>query len=273
MQTRTLFPILVTVFFGMLVFQSCRSPRELSYFQAADSLTYKQIPGIQPEVSRIQPNDILAITITSMDKESNEILNFANINPIPMSIFPGTQGGTGMRSQPLGYLVDALGFVELPFVGKVRVNGFTLSEAAGTIRSLVDSSLVVEPAVNVRFLNRKFSVLGEVGKTGTFNLLDDRTTLPEALAIAGDIGVYGNRERVMVIRESEGIREIARVNLRTEEIFDSPYYYIRHGDLIYVEPLREKATNTDRQVQLAPIVLSAISTTIVLFTFIINVFK
>lgn len=272
MQTRTLFPILVMVILGMLVFQSCRSPRELSYFQAADSLAYKQIPGIQPEVSRIQPNDILAITITSMDKESNEILNFANINPLQMSTYPG-QTGTGQRGQPLGYLVDALGFVELPFVGKVKVNGFTLSEAAGTIRSLVDSSLVVEPAVNVRFLNRKFSVLGEVAKTGTFNLLDDRTTLPEALAIAGDIGVYGNRERVMVIRESEGVREIARVNLRTEEIFDSPYYYIRHGDLIYVEPLKEKATNTDRQVQLAPIVLSAISTTIVLFTFIINVFK
>lgn len=257
----------------MALSQSCQTTRELSYFQSADSLTYKQIPGIQPEVSRIQPNDILAITITSMDKESNEILNFANINPVPMSVFPGSPGGAGARNQPLGYLVDALGFVELPFVGKVKLNGFTLSEAAGTIRSLVDSSLVVEPAVNVRFLNRKFSVLGEVARTGTYNLLDDRTTLPEALAIAGDIGLYGDRERVMLIRENEGTREIARLNLRREEVLTSPYYYIRHGDLIYVEPLKEKATNTDQRVQLAPIVLSAISTTLVLFTLIINVLK
>lgn len=257
---------------GMMLFQACKTTRELSYFQAADSLAYKQIAGIQPEVSRIQPNDILAITITSMDKESNEILNFANINPLQMSTYPG-QTVSGQRNQPLGYLVDALGFVELPFVGKVKVNGFTLSEAAGTIRGLVDSSLVVEPAVNVRFLNRKFSVLGEVGRTGTYNLLDDRTTLPEALAIAGDIGVYGNRERVMLIRESEGTREVVRLNMRTEEVLTSPYYYIRHGDLIYVEPIKEKATNTDQRIQLAPIVLSAISTTLVLFTLIINVLK
>lgn len=272
MQKRTLLLALLAVLCGMLLCQSCRNTRELSYFQSSDSLAYKQIAGIQPAISRIQPNDILAITITSMDKESNDILNFANINPLQMSTYPG-QTGQGARNQPLGYLVDALGFVELPFVGKVKLNGFTLSEAAGTIRSLVDSSLVVEPAVNVRFLNRKFSVLGEVGRTGTFNLLDDRTTLPEALAIAGDIGVYGDRERVMIIRENEGTRDIVRLNLRTDEVLSSPYYYIRHGDLIYVEPLKEKATNTDQRVQLAPIVLSAISTSLVLLTFIINVFK
>lgn len=273
MQKRTLFLALLAALGGMLLFQSCRSTRELAYFQSSDSLAYKQIAGIQPAISRIQPNDILAITITSMDKESNDILNFANINPIFMSVFPGGQGAGGVRNQPLGYLVDALGYVELPFVGKVKLNGFTLSEAAGTIRGLVDSSLVVEPAVNVRFLNRKFSVLGEVGRTGTYNLLDDRTTLPEALAVAGDIGLYGNRENVMIIRENEGSREIARLNMRTEEILNSPYYYIRHGDMIYVEPLKEKATNTDQRVQLAPIVLSSISTALVLLTFIINVFK
>lgn len=80
-------------------------------------------------------------------------------------------------------------------------------------------------------------------------------------------------KRVMLIRENEGTREIARINLRTEEVLNSPYYYIRHGDLIYVEPLKEKATNTDQRIQLAPIVLSAISTTLVLFALIINVLK
>lgn len=272
LQRKLLPGLLVLICSGMVIL-SCRAPRELAYFQAADSLAYKQLAGIQPEISRIQPTDILAITISSMDQQSNEILNFANVNTLAMSVFPGSVGGAGQRSQPLGYLVDEVGFVELPFVGKVRVNGLTLSEAAAEVRQLVDSSLVVDPAVNVRFLNHKFSVLGEVGRTGAYNLLDDKTTLPEALAIAGDIGVYGNRENVLIIREKEGRKEMARVNLRTQEIFDSPYYYIKNGDLIYVEPLKEKATNTDRQVQLAPIVFSAISTTIVLLSFIINAFK
>ncbi len=273
MLLRKLLPALWILACAGSVLLSCRAPRELAYFQSADSLAYKQLAGIQPEVSRIQPNDILAITVTSMDQPSNEILNFANVNSLAMSVFPGTTSGGTQGKQPLGYLVDEVGFVELPFVGRVRVNGLTLSEAAGVVRDLVDSSLVVNPAVNVRFLNHKFSVLGEVARTGSYNLLDDKTTLPEALAIAGDIGVYGNRENVLVIRENEGKKDMARINLRTEEVFDSPYYYIRNGDLIYVEPLKEKATNTDRQVQLAPIVLSAISTTIVLLTFIFNVFK
>lgn len=255
-----------------LLFQSCRNMREIALFQSADSLIYKQLPGLQPEVARIQPNDILAITVSSMDKNSNEILNFANVNALTMATYPGLPN-TAQRGQPLGYLVDAIGNVELPFVGKVNVNGQTLSEAADAVRKLVDSSLVADPAVNVRFLNHKFSVLGEVGRPGTFNLLDDRTTLPEALAMAGDVSVYANRQWVMLVRENQGKQDIVRLDLTRDDIFQSPYYFIRNGDVIYIEPLKEKATSTDRRVQLAPIILSAVSTTIVIFTFIINAFK
>lgn len=262
----TLLALASTMFF------SCRSMREIALFQSADSLIYKQIPRLQPEVARIQPNDILAITVSSMDKNSNEILNFANVNRLITTTYPGQNMGNS-NGQPLGYMVNAIGQVEVPFIGQVNVNNKTLSEAADIIRELVDSSLVANPAVNVRFLNHKFSVLGEVGRPGTFSLLDDRTTLPEALAMAGDIGVYGNREWVMLVRENQGNQDIVRLDLTKDDIFLSPYYFIRNGDVIYVEPLKEKATSTDRRVQLAPIVLSAVSTSIVILTFIINAFK
>jgi polysaccharide export outer membrane protein len=271
MKHKYFFLFLIVVPF--ILMQSCRSMREIALFQSADSLAYKQFEAIKPEVSTVQPNDILAITVSSMDKNSNEVFNFSTINRLPTTVFPGLPQQGAQAGQPLGYLVDAHGSVELPFLGRVKVSGYTLAEAADIIKGLVDSSLVADPAVNVRFLNRKFSILGEVGRPGTFNLLDDRTTLIEAIAMAGDIGVYGNREYVLLVRENGGKQDAIRLDLTKDDIFTSPYIYVKNGDVIYVEPLKEKATSTDRRVQLAPIILSSLSTTIVIFTFIINAFK
>jgi polysaccharide export outer membrane protein len=265
--------LLVLICLPILFMQSCRSLREIALFQSSDSVLVKQIPKVIPDVPKVQPNDILAITVSSMDQTSNEVLNFANVNRLYTSLFPGTSAGGGQAGQPLGYLVDSFGRVELPFIGKIQVSGYTLSETADIVRGLIDSSLVAEPAVNVRFLNHKFSVMGEVGRPGTYNLLENRTSLPEALAMAGDIGVFGNREYVLLVRQNDQTQEMVRLDLTTDFIFTSPYYYLKNGDVIYVEPLKEKATTTDRRVQLAPIVLSAVSTTIVLLTFIINAFK
>jgi polysaccharide export outer membrane protein len=265
--------LVLSLLASSLFFQSCKSIREIALFQSTDSTAYLQLPRLQPEVAKIQPNDILAISVTSMDKNTNEILNFANVNPIPNAVFPGLNNQGPQRGQPLGYMVDTDGNVEVPFIGKVWVNELTLSQAADVIRQKVDSTLVADPAVNVRFLNRKYSVMGEVGRPGMFNLLDDRTTLPEVLAMAGDIGVYGDRENVLLVRELPTGQEMVKLNLTDQSIFTSPYYYVKNGDVIYVQPLKEKATTTDRRVQLAPIVLSALSTTIVILTFVINAFK
>jgi polysaccharide export outer membrane protein len=271
---RVIIPLCFIVLIGQsFIFQSCRSLREIALFQSPDSFAVKLVPRVLPEVAKIQANDILAITVSSMDKNSNEVLNFANINALTTTTFPGLPNTGAQRGQPLGYMVDAAGKVELPFIGKVQVSGLTLSETADIVRSRIDSSLVADPAVNVRFLNHKFSVMGEVSRPGTFTLLDDRTSLPEALAMAGDIGVYGNREYVLLVRQNAETQEMIRLDLTKEDIFTSPHFYIKNGDVIYVEPLKEKATTTDRRVQLAPIVLSAVSTTLVLLTFIVNAFR
>ncbi len=251
--------------------QSCIKTPAISYFQSSDSLRFKQLLKIEPIVSTIQRNDILAITVSSLNLESNEILNFANINALTTTSFPGQQGGI-QRNQPLGYLVDTNGNVEIPFAGKIYLLNQTLEEAANTVRKQIIKYLK-EPAINVRFLNHKFSVLGEVNRPSTYNLLDDRTTLPEALAMAGDLTVYGNRQDVVIIRETNGIREIAKINLKTQELFNSPYYYLRNGDLVYIEPIKEKGTFNDQRVQLAPIYLSVTTTAVVFISLIVNILK
>jgi polysaccharide biosynthesis/export protein len=269
MKNKILMPFYLIVF--VISIQSCIKTPAISYFQSSDSLRYKQLMKIEPLVAKIERNDILAITVSSLNQESNEILNFANINALTTTSFPGQQSG-GQRSQPLGYLVDTTGNVEIPFAGKINLLGQTLDQAANTVRKEIIKYLK-EPAINVRFLNHKFSVLGEVNRPSTYNLLDDRTTLPEALAMAGDLTVYGNRQNVTIIRENKGIREMAKINLKTQEIFDSPYYYLRNGDLIYIEPIKEKGTFNDQRVQLAPIYLSITTTAVVFISLIVNIFK
>lgn len=250
--------------------QSCITTPPIAYFQTSDSLKFQQLKKIQPTITRIQRNDILAITVGSLNQESNEIMNFANVNALTTTNFPGQQGF--QRNQPLGYLVDSSGHVEVPFVGRLKLLNMTLEEASNAVRVAVVKSLK-DPAINVRFLNHKFSVLGEVNRSGTYNLLDDRTTLPEALAMAGDLTIYGNRSNVMVLRENNGIREITRLNLLTQEVFDSPYYYLQNGDMIYIEPIKAKGTFNDQRLQLVPIYTGIATTAVVVLSLLVNILK
>ncbi|MGR3812130.1 polysaccharide biosynthesis/export family protein [Jiulongibacter sp. NS-SX5] len=240
---------------------SCVSTEKFVYFQGGNSASYPAyLQTGEPKVSKITQDDILAITVSTLNEEANQILNFQNINTLQMSTFPGqTGGGMGSR-QPLGYRVDSTGTVILPFVGKVYVKDMTLMQASDKIQTEMENYFK-EPAVNVRFLNHKFSVLGEVKKVGTYNLLDDRTTLPEAIAMAGDLTIYGKRDSVTVIRNVNGVREVGKVNLLNQTMFNSPYYFIEDGDVIYIEPIKGRVTNTEQRVQLVPI-FTGIATTI-----------
>ncbi len=256
------------LFFSTLFF-SCVDTKKVVYFQSNNPKYPAFIETQLPKVSRITTDDILAITVSSLNKESNEILNFQNINSLTMSAFPGQTGGGMNRGQPLGYKVDSSGNVVVPFIGKQYLAGLSLEEAGEKIRSEIELYLK-DPAVNVRFLNHKFSVLGEVNKVGTYNLLDDRTTLPEALAMAGDMNIYGKRDSVTIIRNSNGLREIAKINMLTRDLFTSPYYFIQNGDVIYVEPIKGKVTNTEQRVQLVPIFTGIATTLVVLLNFILK---
>lgn len=266
---KLLFFVLVTAIASQ--FFSCKTvqrvpPSNLGYFKADSVYTSNNIQTTEPYVTKIQSDDILAVIVSSLNKESNEILNFTNVNTLPMSVFSGNVGG---GSQPLGYPVDSSGSVNLPLIGKIRVAGLTLPKAEEKIKEELEKS-IKSPVVNVRFMNHKFSVLGEVGTGGTYNLLDDRTTILDAIALAGDLTIFGNRDSIMVIRNANGRREIGLVNLQNRSVFTSPYFYLRNGDIIYVEPIPNKVVpeipfqqnpplKTNAFVQRLPLITSLIS--------------
>ena len=271
----------VTNFFGVCtlisLLSSCATvkpslppPAQLSYFQSRDSIYPAYIETVAPKISKIQKGDILGIIVSSLNKESNDIMNFYNINSLPLASFsPGSESGAS-RTQPLGYPVDSLGNVSIPLIGRQQLNGLTIQQAEDKIRVEVEKSLK-DPAVSIRFMNHKFTVLGEVGRSGVFNLLNDHTTIIEAITAAGDLTIFGKRDSIKVVRTVGNKREIGLVNLRNRAVFTSPYFYLRNDDIVYVEPTKDKvlplpALPPQEQpslfVQRAPFYLSVLTTLI-----------
>ena len=184
----------------------------------------------------------------------------------------GTQNTPQQRV--LGYLVDKNGEIDFPILGKLQVAGLTRLELTELIKQkLIEEDLIKDPIVTVQFLNFKVSVMGEVSRPGSFTINSDRITLLEALSMAGDLTIYGRRDRVAVIRETDGKRTILFHDLRSSDIFLSPCYYLQQNDIVYVEPNKAKAgqreinSNTSMSVWLSAVsILATISSLIVTAT-------
>ncbi|GGM86243.1 polysaccharide biosynthesis protein [Dyadobacter beijingensis] len=260
---------LVLGFLFISGFSSCISNKSIVYFQG-DSLRYIAQDVTQKYTPVIQPNDILSIVVGSLNAEANEIFNTPNTFTTATTNYSTTGGGA--RVQPLGYLVDSDGSIEMPMVGRVKIGGLRTIDAADTIRTRL-LSFLKEPSVIVRNLNFKVSVLGEVARPSVYVIPDEKITLPEVLSLAGDLTIYGKRENVMLIREENGKREYARIDLTTREVLNSPYYYLHKNDIIYVEPIKTKINATDRNVQLVPIITSIVAAIGTLGILIINITK
>ena len=239
---------------GLFVNTSCVSPKTIVYFQG-DTSRYSVQEISQKYVPLIQPNDILSIVVGSLNAEANEVFNTPNLFTTASTNYSSVGGGA--RVQPLGYLVDSDGSIEVPLVGKVKIGGLRTTDAADTIRIRLLSYLK-EPSVIVRNLNFKVSVLGEVKLPAVYVIPDEKITLPEILSLAGDLTIYGNRANVMIIREENGKREYARLDLTSREVFNSPYYYIHKNDVIYIEPVKSKMLDTDSRIRTVPLIVSIV---------------
>lgn len=255
------FKRLLTIYFLMILgiiatLTSCVQTKQIVYFQG-DTSKYMLLDVPPPTIKRVESKDIVAVIINSLSEESNLLLNAPNISNLTISNF-STNNGMG-RSQPIGYTVDSLGYISMPLVGKIKIKGLTLSAASDSItRKLIN--FVKEPVVTVKILNHKFSVLGEVNRPGVYNIVEELTTLPEALGMAGDLTIFGKRQNILLIRENKnGKRELIRIDLTSNEILKSPYYYLQQNDILYVEPLKTKATSTDQNYQLVPIFTGIVS--------------
>ncbi|MBE9466611.1 polysaccharide biosynthesis/export family protein [Dyadobacter subterraneus] len=233
---------------------SCVSPKSIIYFQGDSSRLHSQ-QIIQNYIPKIQSNDILSIVVGSLNSEANEMFNTANTAMTASANYSAQSSGA--RLQPLGYLVNVDGSVEMPMIGKINIKGLTTSEAADTIRTKLLAYLK-EPSVMVRNLNFKVSVMGEVKFPAVYVIPDEKITLPEVLSLAGDLTIYGNRSNVMIIREENGKREYARMDLTSTNVFNSPYYYIHKNDIIYIEPVKSKMLDTDSRIRTVPLIVSIV---------------
>lgn len=230
----------------ILFLTSCASSKKLKYFQDMPQV----VSGTEFEMTKfeevkIQPDDILNIRVNTIDAEASEVINSGNTS-VPgnlMSI------GNSVNSQMvLGYLVGQDGVVEIPILGKVELAGSTMLQAKEKIRKVAEQYFK-DATVSIRFSNFRLSVLGEVNSPGTFIIPNQRVSVLDAIAFSGDLSVYGRRNNVMVVRRDDSGKAVAaKIDLTSKEVFNSPYFYLKQNDIVYVEPSGTKLINADQSV-------------------------
>lgn len=225
----------------LLLLASCTSYKKVPYMQ--NSSEWADVErAVAVHEPRVMPNDMLNIIVSNPDNPASSLA----YNLVVSSDY--NSRGQALTSQPTlqSYLVDAEGCVTMPNVGKLQVAGKTISEVEQCVFECVKNSFSSVPVVIVRFVDFKVSVLGEVASPGTYTIKNGRVTLLEALALARDLTIYGQRENVKVIRESaDGKRTIAEIDLNDASLLNSPYYYLQQNDVVYVTPNESKAKNSD----------------------------
>lgn len=218
----------------LMLFGSCGSRKNMVYLQNDST----QITTLYEQyVPKIQPNDILTIVVTAADPKAT-----APFNPLSTMTTNNMTQSVDMALRPT-YTVDNDGFVSLPMLGKVKIAGFTRTDAIEKIRSEL-SQYIKDPGVNINFNNFRISVIGEVSKPGSFILPTERATVLEALGMAGDLTIRGIRNNILLIREINGQKTMHRLDLTKQDILNSPYYYLAQNDVIYVEPNKAQINNS-----------------------------
>jgi len=225
----------------IVILSSCASKKDYIYYQDIDEANLEQLDKIKPEVE-IQVNDILQVQVQTLDPLAAVPFNRA------MGMMGGGGGGAGgggagaQNLDLMGYIVDEAGDIQMPFVGKVKVSGLNLEEAEQEVRSKLLSYLK-NPYVSVRILNYKFTIQGEVNAPGTFTTTDPNLTLLQALGQAGDLTITGRRHDVTIVRTVGNERVVKRIDLTQSNWMNTPYYYVKQNDLIYVAPNPAKVTS------------------------------
>lgn len=259
MKKKIIYLFLLSILMG-----GCGSPKKIIYLQDVKTESKKIDNSYE---LKIQDDDLLSITVNSKNPELSIPFNLPYVSYQTAKTSDPTMMATTQQLQ--GHLVDSKGDIYFPVLGKIHVEGLTRLELANLIKdSLTTDKYIIDPVVNVKLLNYKISVIGEVAKPGTFNMTTDRVTLLDALSMAGDLTIYGKRDKVYVIREVDGQRTIDVVDLRSADIFTSPSYYLRQNDIVYVVPNRSRVGQSVYNSNL-PLLVSGISilTTIFLFFF------
>jgi polysaccharide export outer membrane protein len=247
---------IIASFICSILLISCANKKDIIYYQDIDKTELQNISQIKPKIY-IQVGDILNIDLKTLNQESLiPFLKNANANQ-----------STGSQQLHLlkikGYLVDENGYIYLPVIDKVKVDGLTTREAEKLLKNKL-SNYLKDPFVSIRIINFKFTVSGEVNKPGTYEISEPNFTLLQALNMAGDLNIRGRRDNIMIIRSEADKRITKRIDLTKSDWMNSPFYFIKQNDVIYVEPNNPQVKtagfigNVGVLTSVASIVLSAI---------------
>ena len=235
------FNSLIIAFVCTVFMISCTSYKNVPYLQNPEVVN-SYLDSLPMYDAKIMPKDLLTITVNTSDPEAAAPFNLVVQSPINVA------RTSNLTQQPSlqQYLVNNDGFIDFPVLGRLQVGGLTKNQAEDLIREKLGDYLRETPIVTVRMSNYKIAVLGEVARPGMFTVNNEKVNIFEALALAGDLTVWGLRDNVKLIREdATGKREIISLNLNNAEIVTCPYYYLQQNDILYVTPNKTKAKNSD----------------------------
>lgn len=254
----------IPILFVLLLF-SCKSREEVVYYQNIDGLANKEKANSY-EI-KIQPDDLLMIIVSAEDPETAIPFNLSSISVASTYNLNAMRGQEVMQS----YLVSADGVIDFPVLGKLKLAGLTRSEVLQLFQDKI-SKYIKNPIINLRIMNFKVSLQGEVTLPGTYNVASERITLIEALTLAKDLTIYGKRDNILIIRETDGVKSYNRVDITKADFINSPFYYLAQNDVVYVEPNKVRINGAAVGANTG-VIISITSLVITLITLIITTTK
>ena len=235
--------LLLILLASVAALSSCGSSKQVVYFQdLKPGETEIKLPEVK--AITIRPEDKISIIVNSRDPQLTDLFNLPIMSRQLGQSLRGVGNSSGGTSQGVSaYTVDANGEIDFPVLGKLYVAGMKREEVAEYIKAeLIKENLVKDPVVTVEFANLCVSVLGEVNNPGRFSIDRDRLTVLDALSMAGDLTIYGNRNKVMVLRQEGEVQRVYGLDLTSgNHVYTSPAYYLQQNDVVYVEPNAVKA--------------------------------
>lgn len=236
MYLTLLFKRPVSLLLLTLILFSCASRKDIVYYQDIDKTSLQEKTNSY-EI-KIQPDDLLMIIVSAEDAEIAAPFNLKTYT----TVNPNKQDVAGAQTTQL-YLVDSNGLIDFPILGRLKVSGMARSQVVQLLQEKI-SAYIKSPIINLRIMNFKISVQGEVTLPGSYTITSERVTLIEALSMAKDLTIYGKRDNILIIREIDGVKSFNRVDITKSEFMNSPFYYLAQNDIVYVEPNKNKVNGS-----------------------------
>src|SRR5690554_95149 len=241
-------------FIFLLLVTSCASKKDIVYLNQLEGDKTEQLTSY---ITTLQPDDLLSIIVNS--KASLLALDF---NPPPVILQTNTESASAQQRIQT-YLIDKDGFIEFPEIGPIKLGGLTRDEAVTALTEALKPHLS-DARINLRILNYKISVQGEVARPGVYSIDSERITLFQALSMAGDMSIYGKRKEVLIIREFNEKGTFTRIDITSPEFINSDFYYLKQNDVVYVEPNKTRINSSAVGPNLT-VAISAISLLVTVF--------